>query len=326
MNSSKSPSSLPTQNKTRTLKDYFGLFWRGLLMGSADIVPGVSGGTIAFIVGIYEELIESIRTIGSPPFLRAVVTLNFKEAFHLFNWRFLLALGAGIATAVLSLAKILEWLLTNQPVYVWSFFFGLVVASVVTVSKKVKNWNPIIFAWFIIGTIGAYWLVGAVPTQTPNTWWFYILSGAIAICAMILPGISGSFILVLLGKYHTILQAVSNFEFGTLFLVAIGCVFGLLLFSHVLSWLFKHYHDPTVTLLIGFMLGSLRKVWPWKEDLAWATDEAGQFILHHGAKIVTEQRNIIPSNGTQIAFALVLAVLGFTLVWLLERYVIDEEI
>ncbi len=178
----------------RTLKDYFGLFLRGFAMGSADVVPGVSGGTIAFISGIYEELIDSIRMVGQPEFLRAVFSLNFRKVFQLLNWKFLLTVVVGIGTAVLTLAKGIEWLLHNQPILIWSFFFGLVVASVVTVSAKIKQWTLPLVGATALGTIGAYWLVGLVPIETPNDWWFLFLSGALVICAMTLPGLSGAFI------------------------------------------------------------------------------------------------------------------------------------
>ena len=196
---------METQQPKRTWKNYFGLTARGFAMGSADVVPGVSGGTMAFILGIYEELIDSIRGVASPNSVRLLLGLKFKQMYDELPWRFLVAVAAGIFLAILSLAQVLEYMLTNQPVMIWSFFFGLVLASVFTVSKRVKQWDISRFAGLVIGSVVAWTIVGLVPMETPNTWWFLFLSGALAICAMILPGISGAFILVLLGKYYYVL-------------------------------------------------------------------------------------------------------------------------
>ena len=236
-----------------------------------------------------------------------------------------MAIAAGIGIAILSLAGILEYLLESQPVYLWSFFFGLVIASIITVRKQVDEWGVGSIAALIVGGIGAYILVGSVPAETPNTWWFFILSGMIAICAMILPGISGSFILVLMGKYQTILGAVNDRDIVTLALVAVGAVIGLVTFAQILSYFFKNYNDVTVSLLIGLMIGSLRKIWPWKIDIAWLQDAAGQFVLDSdGHRRVIEQHNFLPTfaeNGaSEILIALLLAAVGFTAVLLLERF------
>ena len=190
------------QKKDRSLKDYAIIALKGVCMGASDVVPGVSGGTMAFILGIYEELIDSIRTVGRSEFIQAVLGFKIRKLFEILNWQFLLAIAIGIGVAIVSLAGILEHLLENQPVFLWSFFFGLVIASILMVQKSVNNWSIGPFIALIVGTIGAYFLVGLVPAQTPNSWWFLILSGMVAICAMILPGISGSFILVLMGKYQ----------------------------------------------------------------------------------------------------------------------------
>lgn len=304
----------------RTLKDYIGLAARGFAMGASDVVPGVSGGTMAFILGIYEELINSIRTVGQPEFLQAVFKFRIKEIFEILNWKFLLAVAIGIFSAILTLAPLLENLLENQPVYLWSFFFGLVVASIFAVRKRIKQWTAAPLIALLIGTVGAYFLVGLVPAQTPNTWWFLMLSGAIAICAMILPGISGSFILVLLGKYEFVLSAVNDRDIVSVGFVGLGAVIGIVTIAQLLGWLFKNYHDITVALLIGLMVGSLRKIWPWKEDVEWLRDTAGEFILSDGHRIVTQQNNILPNNGmTEVLIALLLALIGLAAVIVLER-------
>src|SRR5690554_5724335 len=185
-----------------SVQRYLGLVLRGIFMGAADIVPGVSGGTMAFILGIYEELIDSIRMVGQPEFIKATLGLRLREALDMLNWKFLLAVATGIFIAVFTLAHALEWLLVNQPVFVWSFFFGLVLASVFVVSRRIDRWTPSLVVAMVLAAAAAFLLVGLVPGQTPDTWWFLFLSGAVAICAMILPGISGAFILVLLGKYE----------------------------------------------------------------------------------------------------------------------------
>lgn len=313
---------MPPHKPTRTLRDYFGLTLRGMAMGAADIVPGVSGGTMAFILGIYEELINSIKSLANPAFYRALRERRIRDALAVINFWFLLAVVGGIGIAVLTLAAGLEHLLTNQPILVWSFFFGLVLASVTAVSRRVKHWGAGSAVALVIGAVGAWLLVGLVPVQTPNDWWFLILSGAIAICAMILPGISGSFLLVLLGKYQYVLSAVNERDLATVGLVGFGAVIGIILFSQLLSWVFAHYHDVTIALLIGLMVGSLRKVWPWKEDLDWLRNAAGQFVLNSdGQQIVTVQKNVLPALANpadQLVAAVALAVFGFLLVLAIE--------
>jgi putative membrane protein len=309
----------------RSLRQYAGITLRGMAMGAADIIPGVSGGTMAFILGIYEELIDSIRMIGQPIFLRAVFGFRVQQVFQLLNWKFLLALGSGIFIAILTMSGVLGWLLVNQPVFVWSFFFGLVLSSAFIVSRRITKWTPALIATMLGGTLFAYVLVGLVPANTPNTWWFLFLSGMLASCAMILPGISGAFILVILGKYTYVLNAVNNRDIVTLGFVAAGAVVGLVSFAQVLSWMFKRHHDLTVAVLIGLMFGSLRKIWPWKLDIAWLTDEFGQRIVDsHGDFIVTQQANILPnlSNSAgvfEFAGAIALMVIGIVAIIVIER-------
>ncbi len=291
--------------QSRSLKDYLILVVKGFSMGASDVVPGVSGGTMAFILGIYEELIESIRTFLSPNTLKLVLTFKVKEAFTSLPWPFLLALLTGMLTAVFSLARFLEWMLDDHPSLIWSFFFGLVLASILMVIRRVRQWNVTSLAAVMIGAIVAWVIVGLVPAEMPHTALFLFGSGFIAICAMILPGISGSFILVLLGQYEYILSAVNNRDFVTLLLVAAGAVIGLGTFARVLGWLFKRYHDVTVAVLIGFMAGSLRKIWPWKGTISTTTDR-------HGVEVPLEQINMLPADLTaNVALALILAIVGF---------------
>lgn len=300
-------------NRQRSLVEYLWVAASGFAMGSADVVPGVSGGTMAFILGIYEELINSIKAFTSPAAIRMVLTLKWADAFRTLPWRFLLALGLGLMTAVFTLAQVLEWTLVNHPVYLWSFFFGLVLSSVFVVSRRVEQWNAATFAGLTIAAIAAYVVVGLVPVQTPNAWWFLLLSGAIAVCALILPGISGAFILVLLGKYQYVLAAVNDRDFLTLALVAFGGVIGLVTFAQVISFLFKRYRNVTIAVLIGLMLGSLRKIWPWKEVVEWMTDS-------HGELVPLIERNIAPVFDQTLIFAVLLAIVGFVVVFSLETF------
>ena len=307
------------QTTTRTIKDYIVLAAKGFCMGAADVVPGVSGGTMAFILGIYEELINSIKNLVNPQIFRHLFQFQIKELFTVVPWQFLAAVGFGILLAIFTLAQFLEAALINYPALLWSFFFGLVLASIITVTKRVKKWSATTIVAVVVGTIIAYLIVGLVPAETPNAAWFLFLSGFIAICAMILPGISGSFILVLMGKYQYILSAVNNRDFVTLILVAAGAGIGLLTFAQVLSWLFKRYHDVTVALLIGLMIGSLRKIWPWKETLETIVDR-------HGELIPVVQVNVLPEAFTgQVMLALGLAIVGFVLVFILDYWASSHE-
>ncbi len=310
-----------TEKPNRSLRDYAVLTAKGFAMGASDVVPGVSGGTMAFILGIYEELLNSIKEVAQPDFLRTVFSFKIKEIFQKLNWEFLLAVGLGIIIAIFSLAPTLEHLLENRPVYLWSFFFGLVIASIITVRKRVTGWGAGPIAGVVVGAVVAFVVVGLIPAQTPNTWWFLILSGMIAICAMILPGISGSFILLLLGKYEFILNAVTERDFVSLGLVAIGAAVGIVSIAQVLSWLFKRYHDVTVAVLIGLMIGSLRKIWPWKDVV--------NSVMIDGEERILEEALYLPSvakNGmNEIAIALVIAIIGFSIVIVLERLAGNEK-
>jgi putative membrane protein len=302
---------LEQPHRERDLKGYIGVAARGFCMGAADVVPGVSGGTMAFILGIYEELIEALHAIDTT-FLKRLLRFQFSEAFRSFPYRFLIALGAGVGTAIFSLAKFLSWALTNHPVLVWAFFFGLVAASVLTVQKRITWSRPRVLTAGL-ATVLAFIIVGLVPVETTEALWFLFVSGAIAICAMILPGISGSFILLLMGKYQYVLNAVVERDIGTLVVFSFGCGIGLLSFARLLRWMFHHYHDVTVAALIGLMIGSLRKVWPWKETVE-------TFLDRHGVVKPLVQDNIIPETlGSEVGIAVFLAMVGFGLVLGLER-------
>lgn len=237
--------------------------FKGACMGAADVIPGVSGGTIAFIMGIYGELLNSIKSINGEAF-RLFFSGKFVAFWKHINGTFLASLFAGILISVFSLARLMKYLLEFHPILLWSFFFGLILASAVYILKGLDKWNIQNIISLLVGVATGAFICLASPGQTPDELWFVFLSGSIAICAMILPGISGSFILLLLGKYEFVMSAVSSLNIPVLLVFALGCAVGIVSFSHFLSWLLKKYYMLTIALLSGFMLGSLLKVWPWK--------------------------------------------------------------
>ena len=293
----------------RNLKDYGLLLLKGMGMGAADVVAGVSGGTIAFIVGIYEELIDSIKSINGAS-LKLLFTGKIAAFWKAINANFLLAIVAGIGISIFSLAKLITWLLVTHPILVWAFFFGLVLASTWFVSKDIKQWNWKSILSFIIGAIIAYYITVATPAETPTNLFFIFLCGAIAICAMILPGISGSFILVLLGKYFYIMEAVKTLNIPVMLVFICGAAIGITSFSRVLSYALRRFHDTTIAVLTGFMLGSLNKVWPWKETIETYTDS-------HGVIKPLVEANILPDQLLWEAVGLM--IFGFAIVYFLEK-------
>jgi putative membrane protein len=281
-------------------------------MGAADVVPGVSGGTIAFITGIYEELINSIKGINLKA-IKLFFTGRWLSFWKQVNGNFLLAVFSGIFISVLSLAKVLEYLLENQPVLIWSFFFGLVLASSYVVSRKITKWQYLKVMALVAGIGIAFYITSVTPTTTTDASWFVIFSGGLASCAMILPGISGSFILLLLGKYTFALHAVNERIILDLLLLGAGAVTGLILFANLLSWLLKKYHDITIAVLVGFMIGSLNKIWPWKETL--------KTIIVEGEVRPLVEKNVLPSTGNpgdQFWMALLMLAAGIALILIIE--------
>ena len=306
----------------RSIRDYIVISLKGVAMGVADVIPGVSGGTIAFISGIYEELINTISCIN----FAALQTL-FKKGIGPFwkqiNGNFLVALLSGIFLSILTLAALITGLLKSEPIAVWSFFFGLVLASIPLVAQKVKTWDGLRIFAFVAGAIIAYLITELPPVSNPDAQWYIFISGMIAICAMILPGISGSFILLLMGSYLTVLGAISDRDIITLFIFAAGCIIGLLSFSHLLKWMFDRYHDITIALLSGFLLGSLNKIWPWKNVLETFTKHAGE-VDEEIVPLVEE--NVWPQMYTeltglpaQLGLAIALALAGIAIIFALDR-------
>jgi len=297
----------------RTLKAYLVIGLKGIAMGAADVVPGVSGGTIAFISGIYQELIETINAIN----LKALKTLKddgVKAAWKVINGNFLISLLSGIGLSVVSLAQLIKWLLENKPVMVWSFFFGLVLASIFFVGKQVSKWDIKHIIVLILGAIVAYYITIMPAMGGNNSLWFFFVSGALAICAMILPGISGSFILVLLGAYKPVLEALHTKDFKTILILMLGAVVGLLTFSRLLKWMFDHHKDTTLAVLTGFIIGSLNKIWPWKNILK-------SEVIEGKLKVILDE-SISPFNyqgDNHLFLAIMLAFVGFGLILLLEK-------
>ncbi len=265
------------QLKARSLKQYLGLTLRGAAMGAADVVPGVSGGTIAFITGIYDELLYSLRQV-TPRALWVWKCSGFKAAWAHINGGFLLALFSGVLLSLFTFAKVITWALEQYPIIVWAFFFGLVVASIAYFAKQQSGWRALQWIGLVVGTLSVYWVSIATPAQLPGANWMLFLGGFIAICAMILPGISGSFLLLLMGLYPVFLRAITQFDVVALACFGVGCIAGLLLFSRVLSWLLEYHKATTMAVLIGFLLGSLNVIWPWKLVLKTTVDRHGEVI------------------------------------------------
>ncbi|THG86108.1 DUF368 domain-containing protein [Pseudomonas sp. A-1] len=298
------------------MQNPFLLFAKGVAMGAADVVPGVSGGTIAFVSGIYDELLRSIAAV--PVALRDLLRGNLRQAWRTANANFLLVLLSGILFSVFSLARLITWLLEHQPIPIWSFFFGLIVVSTWLVGREIRRWNWPSWLSLALGALFAWWITVAAPMQWGHDPLSLFFAGAIAICAMILPGISGSFLLVLMGLYSFVLDAVKSFDLAVLLVFAAGCACGLLSFARLLSWMLNHLRCLTLTFLTGLMLGSLNKVWPWKETLTWRTDS-------HGVQQPVLQGNLLPSGyaevtgqDPQVLLAVLLALGGVALVLGLE--------
>lgn len=276
-------------------------------MGIADLIPGISGGTIAFLLGIYEELILSLRQIDAR-FVRFLLSGRFHEALTHINWRFLASVLGGIVLAIFSLSKVVRWLLAHHPVLVQAFFFGLIAATVFVIARSIPRWELRHLAGMAAAAAATFYLVGLVPVETPDARWFIFLSGALAICAMILPGISGAFILVLLGKYELFIHAVSDRDFATLAVIFAGIAVGILSFVRILNYLFKHYHNTVIACLTGLVLGSLRKIWPWKHVLEVMQTKSGKIIP-------LREINVLPDLTAPTLAAAALMAAGFFLAY-----------
>ncbi|HMR57514.1 MAG TPA: DUF368 domain-containing protein [Cyclobacteriaceae bacterium] len=302
----------------RTTKDYFLLLVKGVSMGGADVVPGVSGGTVAFITGIYEELIQSIKSIDMNA-IKLLLRFRIAEFWKQINGNFLITLVTGILISLLSLSKLMLYLLEHHPISIWSFFFGLILISTPLILRDIKKWNAGTVLSFIAGVVIAYWITIVSPAETPSNLFFIFCCGAIAICAMILPGISGAFILLLLGKYEYMITALTEFNIPVIMVFVAGCVLGLLGFSHFLNWILKNYRYATLAVLAGFMLGSLNKVWPWKQVVSFRLNSAGEQVPAFDKSIAPWDYLANTGQDPQILKAILFVMLGIILVIGIEK-------
>jgi len=320
--------------QSRSFFQYLFVFFKGVAMGAADVVPGVSGGTIAFVSGIYEELIETIHQLDLG-FFKVWKKQGIKQAWQQYNLGFVFTLFFGIFISILSLAKLITWLLKNHTIVVWAFFFGLILGSIVYIAKQITSWGGTTIISIVIATLLSYLITIAEPMGTPDSIWFLFVAGAIAIIAMILPGISGAFILLLLGAYKGVIDTITHFIEGIvslnwkLFLdsftkIAVflcGAVIGLKSFSRILNWMFKHHKNIILSVLTGFMIGALNKIWPWKEVISTR-------INHSGEKVSFLEKSVLPvdySGNPQLLSAVICVVLGFLTIFILERIALIKK-
>ena len=297
----------------RNFLDYLWLFFKGMAMGAADIVPGVSGGTIAFISGIYEELISTLSQF-KISLIYELKSEGFRSVWIKVNGNFLLAVFLGIASSILLLSELVTWLLDEEPILIWAFFFGLVVASILYVFKKIERLNAVALIVLLLGVFIAYQITKLEILNNSESYPYLFLSGAIAICAMILPGISGAFILVIMGAYASLLEAINDRDLLKIATFGLGALVGILSFSRILKWLFTKYKDLTLALLTGFMAGALVKIWPWKKVLTERIDSKG-------ISVPFKRECVLPfefDGEPQLYLALTLMLIGFLIIFIFD--------
>ena len=298
------------------MKEFLSVFLKGMAMGAANVIPGVSGGTIALITGIFERLINAIKSFDITA-LRLLFSGKVKDFIKHTDLYFLLALFAGIGVSIISVARLFSYLFEHYPIYLWSFFFGLILASVIFVGRTVEKWRPSVITSFIIGASAAISITLLTPATENDSFFYLIICGVVAICSMILPGLSGSFVLILMGNYQLVMiDAVNEIRFDILFPVVIGAVGGLIGFSYILSWVFKKYKDQTISTLTGFILGSLGIIWPWKTAMIEYFGEKEKVIGYD---------YFIPEMNTEFAMAMALVIIGFVTIWLMEKSASGKE-
>jgi len=328
----------------RTLKQHLSITAKGLAMGAADAVPGVSGGTIAFISGIYEELVTTISNVNLSLF-KTLKNDGVSAFWKQLNGNFIVALLTGIAVSFVSFMHLAKYLIETHPIFIWSFFFGLIIASILYIGKQIKTWNIKVIISIILGAVIAFYITTIPALGSNNNPYFLFFAGAIAICAMILPGISGSFILVILGAYKALSDAVHDVDITKLTLFIGGAAVGLLSFSRLLKWLFKHYENITLAMLTGFIVGSLNKIWPWKETLSVFSKETGKEVMlneisEYGTLSVMQmnandfesyktvlEKSVSPTRFAEInnqldpntLYAIGFMILGFLTIFILEK-------
>lgn len=293
---------------------------KGMGMGAANVIPGVSGGTIALITGIFERIINAIKSIDIVAF-RLLLKGKFKELFAHVDFYFLLAVFVGMIISVISLARLFEFLFRSYPVYIWSFFFGLILASIYFVGRTIGKWSISVIITFIVGAAIAVWISFMNPSAPNDSFFYLFICGIVAICSMILPGLSGSFVLILMGNYELVMiDAVNDANIKILFPAILGAIVGLVAFSHALSWIYKRFKDQTISILTGFILGSLSILWPWKNPV-FRVDNLGEFILKKGVKIVQGYDFYLPNSfSSEVIFALVFMALGVFSIVIIEKF------
>lgn len=322
-------------SKVKNITYYLVLALKGFGMGAANVIPGVSGGTVALITGIFEELIDSIKSFD----LKAIKLLfsgRFREFSEYVNLRFLASVFLGVGVSIFSLAKLLEFLFNNYPVYIWAYFFGLILASIYFVGRTVEKWNLSVILTFIIGTAAALSISFLNPANENSSFIYLIICGVVAICSMILPGLSGSFVLILLGNYRLLINAIGNLRIDILLPIIIGAGVGLVAFSHLLSWIYKKYRNETISTLTGFILGSLAIIWPWKNSF----DTEGTIIPinKYGAYIDNNQnilvdikpfgyKQVFPESfDSVVILSLMLIIIGVVSIWLMEKFANSDQL
>lgn len=302
------------------MKYYIILFLKGIGIGAANVIPGVSGGTIALITGIFEKLIDSLKSIDVTAF-HLLIKGEFRKFSKHVNLDFLLVVFGGIFVSILTFAKLFEFLFLDYPVYVWSYFFGLILASVYFVGKTVQKYKLPVIVTFLIGTSLALFITFLSPGSRNDHFLYLFLCGIVAVCSMILPGLSGSFVLILMGNYELVfIEAVNNMDITILLPVVVGAVFGLIAFSHVLSWILRNYKDQTISLLTGFILGSLLTLWPWKRTV-YQLNNIGEIVIRtDGTQVIKSYERFLPQSlNTEVILALVLMLAGVVTITLLEK-------
>ncbi len=308
------------------MKKYIVLFLKGIGIGAANVIPGVSGGTIALITGIFEKLINSLKSIDITAF-RLLIKGEFRKFSKHVNLDFLLLVFGGVFVSILTFARLFEFLFLDYPVFVWSYFFGLILASVYFVGKTVHKYTLPVILTFLIGVSLALIITFLSPGSENDNIWYLFLCGIVAVCSMILPGLSGSFVLILMGNYELVfIEAVNNMDMTILLPVVIGAIFGLIAFSHALSWILRKYKDQTISLLTGFILGSLLTLWPWKR-VVYQLDSMGEIVVKtDGTQVIQAYERFFPQSfNTEVILALVLMLAGFLTITLLEKIAVKEH-
>lgn len=297
------------------------VFLKGIAMGAANVIPGVSGGTIALITGIYERLINAIKACDLTA-IKYLFARDFKALWAHIDGRFLAAIGIGVIVSIVTLAKLFEYLLEAHERFTMAFFFGLILLSLYYVAKRISHWSPAVIGSLIVGSVIAIGIALLAPASENGSFFYVFLCGVIAISSMILPGLSGSFVLIIMGNYALVLGAISSVQLNILVPLALGCAVGIILFSHVIAWIFKHFEDQTLALMTGFVLGSLVVIWPWKEAIMQVVQREGK----EPKEVVQAYQWFWPdmtSMDTWICVLLMLA--GAVSIYLMERFAADTS-